>query len=131
MVWFGFFGSFLIGASWRFLHRYPGDRLIGWYMLLYGLLFFAYYPALSGRHWLKRYCLIMALGALGMSARLGYVAVKRPSTYSHWDDWLLLAFLLLGMWSLVAVLWFALARNPAAASALNARPSGPPTPAQR
>ncbi len=104
-IWFGFFGAFLIGASWKFLSGGTTYRLIALGMALYGLLFFAYYPIVSRRSLLKIYFLLMTLGATTLSARLAFVAVKRPSAYAHWDDWLLLAFLLAGAWSILPVLW--------------------------
>jgi hypothetical protein len=103
-VWFGFFGAFLIGASWRFSSPLGLDRLITLAMMIYGLLFLGYYPVVSRRRFLKAYSSTMALGALAMSGRLIYVAVERPAAYRHWNDWLLLAFLLLGMWSLLPAL---------------------------
>jgi hypothetical protein len=106
-VWFGFFGAFLIGASWRFSAPQGLDRLITVAMMVYGLLFLGYYPVVARRRFLKAYSGMMALGALVMSGRLIYVAVERPAAYRHWNDWLLLAFLLLGMWSLLPALRWA------------------------
>jgi hypothetical protein len=105
LVWFGFFGAFLVGASWRLLSRYPSERLMSCGLLLYGLLFFVASASLLRRGVLWSYFLLMVLGALSLTTRLAYVALKRPSLYYHWEDWLLLAFMLMGMWSAVPASW--------------------------
>jgi hypothetical protein len=132
LVWFGFFGSFLVGASWRFLSRYSDERLLSWCVLLYGVLFMAYYPVQSSRRLLKWYFLLMALGAVAMTSRLGYVAWKRPSLYRHREDWLLLGFMLAGMWSAVPASWRMLTRKARATAyspAGGGRGLDPPEPA--
>jgi hypothetical protein len=109
-VWFGFFGAFLIGSSWRFSAPQGLDRLITIAMMIYGVLFLGYYPVISRPRFLRAYTGTMVLGALALSGRLVYVAVERPAAYRHWNDWLLLAFLLLGMWSLLPALRWAAIR---------------------
>jgi hypothetical protein len=116
-VWFGFFGAFLVGAAGKSLQRYPSERFVAVAMVVYGLLFLACYPVLSRPRWLKLYRAVMTLGALSLSGRLVYVAANRPSAYSHWDDWLLLGFLLLGAWSAVPAVWW-LFRSPSPARIL-------------
>jgi len=104
-VWFGFFGSFLIGVFWKFLPGQSPDRLVGLGMTVYGILFLAFLPAAARPRLFWPYILTMAGGAALVSGRLIHVALNRPTAYRHWTDWLLLAFLLVGMWSLPIMTW--------------------------
>lgn len=104
-VWFGFFGSFLVGVFWKFLPGAGQDRLVGLGMTLYGVCFLLFLPATARPRWVRAYGVLMSGGAALVSGRLLQVALNRPTAYRHWSDWLLLVFLMVGMWSLPVVTW--------------------------